>query len=79
MKRVTKQTYANITVREKRKNEDPNAKEISEDGFRKRAKMVSHILDHTSKHDQDTKAKLAAKILIKRARNLVKKSNNNLK
>ena len=65
LKRVTKQTYANITVREKRKSEDPNAKEISEDGFRKRAKMVNNILDHTSKHDQDTKAKLVAKIIDK--------------
>ena len=33
MKKVTKQTYANITVREKRKIEGPNAKEISEDDF----------------------------------------------
>ena len=49
MKKVTKQTYANITVREKRKIEGPNAKEISEDGFRKRAKTVTNILDHTSK------------------------------
>ena len=30
----------------------------SEEGFRKRAKMVNNILDHTSKHDQDIKAKL---------------------
>ena len=49
LKRVTKQTYANITVRDKRKSEDPNAKERSEDGFRKRAKTVTNILDHTSK------------------------------
>ena len=45
LKRVAKQTYANITVREKRKSEDPNAKKINEDGFRKREKMVTNILD----------------------------------
>ena len=27
--------------------------------------MVTNILDHTSKHDQDTKAKLVAKIIDK--------------
>ena len=27
--------------------------------------MVNNILDHTSKHDQDTKAKLVAKIIDK--------------
>ena len=47
-----------ITVREKRKSEGSNAKEVSEEGFRKRAKMENNILDHTSKHDQDIKAKL---------------------
>ena len=46
MKKVTKQTYANVTVREKRKHEDST--EISQEGYRKRAKMVSNILDHTS-------------------------------
>ena len=73
LKKVTKQTYANITVREKRKIEGPNAKEISEEGFRKRAKMVSNILDHTSKHDQDTKAKLVAKIIDKEGKEFGKK------
>ena len=62
MKRVTKQTYANVTVREKRKHEDPETL-ISQAGYRKRAKMVSNILDHTSKHDKNTKAVLLAKII----------------
>ena len=63
MKKVTKQTYANVTVREKRKHEDST--EISREGYRKHAKMVSNILDHTSKHDKDTKAVLLAKIIDK--------------
>ena len=56
-----------ITVREKRKSEgsNSNAKEVSEEGFRKRAKMVNNILDHTSKHDKNTKAALLAKIIDK--------------
>ena len=51
MKKVTKQTYANVTVREKRKHEDST--EISQEGYRKRAKLVSNILDQTSKHDKN--------------------------
>ena len=46
LKTVTKQTYANKTVRNKR-NHDGD-KEISEEGYRKRAKMISNILDHAS-------------------------------
>ena len=63
IKKVTKQMHANVTVREKRKHEDST--EISQEGYRKRAKMVSNILDHTSKHDKDTKAVLLAKIIDK--------------
>ena len=39
--------------------------DISQAGYRKRAKMVSNILDHTSKHDKITKAVLLAKIIDK--------------
>ena len=60
MKKVTKQTYANVTIREKRKHEDHET-EISQAGYRKRAKMVSN----TSKHDKNTKAVLLAKIIDK--------------
>ena len=57
LKTVTKQTYANITVRNKRKHDGD--KEISEDGYRKRAKMISNILDHASNNDK--KVKVAGK------------------
>ena len=56
--RVVKQTFANITVRGKRKNCDD-----SEAGLRKQAKLVDDILEHTSRHDKSTKAKLLAKII----------------
>ena len=36
-----------------------------ESGLRKHAKLVSNILDHTSMHDKDTKAKLVAKLIDK--------------
>ena len=63
-KSVIKQTYANITVREKRMNDD-SAYGISDDGIRKRTKLVSNILNHTSQHDKNTKAILVAKIIDK--------------
>ena len=61
MKTVKKQTYANITVRNKRKHDGD--KEISEDGYRKRAKMISNILDHASNNDKKVKTKLLAKVI----------------
>ena len=51
--RVVKQTFANITVRGKRKNCDD-----SEAGLRKQAKLVDGILEHTSRHNKSTKARL---------------------
>ena len=56
--RVVKQTFANIRVRGKRKNCDD-----SEAGLRKQAKLVDDILEHTSRHDKSTKARLLAKII----------------
>ena len=61
LKTVTKQTYANITVRNKRKHDGD--KEISEEGYRKRAKMISNILDHASNNDKKVKTKLLAKVI----------------
>ena len=61
MKTVTRQTYANITFRNKRKHDDD--KEISEEGYRKRAKMISNILDHASNNDKKVKTKLLAKVI----------------
>ena len=58
--RRTSQTFANITINEKRKHEGD-----LESGLRKHAKLVSNILDHTSMHDKDTKAKLVAKLIDK--------------
>ena len=46
---VLKKTYANITKRNKGKHD---TKDITEEGFRKRAKMISNIIDHASNHDQ---------------------------
>ena len=57
LKTVTKQTYANIIVRNKRKHDGD--KEISEGGYRKCAKMISNILDHASNNDK--KVKVACK------------------
>ena len=45
-------------MRGKRKNCDD-----SEAGLRKQAKLVDDILEHTSRHDKSTKAKLLAKII----------------
>ena len=56
--RRTPQTFANITVQEKRKDEGD-----LESGLRKRAKLVSNVLDHTSMHDKDTKVKLVTKTI----------------
>ena len=57
----TSQTFANITIQEKRKDEGD-----LESGLRKRAKLVSNVLvDHTLMHDKDTKLKLVAKIIDK--------------
>ena len=58
--RRTPQTFANITVQEKRKDEGD-----LESGLRKRAKLVSNVLDHTLMHDKDTKLKLVAKMIEK--------------
>ena len=57
----TSQTFANITIQEKRKDEGD-----LESGLRKRAKLVSNVLvDHTLMHDKDKKLKLVAKIIDK--------------
>ena len=56
--RVVKQTFANVTVREKRKNCDD-----SEAGLRKQAKLVDNILEHTSRQDKSTKARLLKEII----------------
>ena len=56
----TSQTFANITIQEKRKDEGD-----LESALRKRAKLVSNVLDHTSMHDKNTKVKLVAKIIDK--------------
>ena len=45
-------------MREKRKNCDD-----SEAGLRKQAKLVDNILEHTSRHNKSTKARLLAKII----------------
>ena len=42
---------------------EENAKTDSEAGFRKQAKLVDNILEHTSRHDKSTKARLLAKII----------------
>ena len=44
---------------------DDSAYGISDDGIRKRTKLVSNILNHTSQHDKNTKAILVAKIIDK--------------
>ena len=54
----TSQTFANITIQEKRKDEGD-----LESGLRKRANLVSNVLDHTSMHDKDTKVKLVLAIV----------------
>ena len=56
--RVVKQTFANVTVREKRRNCDDSEARLS-----KQAKLVDNILEHTSKHDKSTKARLLKKII----------------
>ena len=56
--RVVKQTFANVTVREKRKNCDD-----SEAGLRKQAKLVDNILEHTSRQYKSTKARLLKEII----------------
>ena len=59
--KITSQTFANITIQEKRKDEGD-----LESGLRKRAKLVSNVLvDHTLMHDKDKKLKLVAKIIDK--------------
>ena len=54
--RVVKQTFANVTVRGKNCDD-------SEAGLRKQAKLVDNILEHTSRHNKSTKARLLAKII----------------
>ena len=56
---VIKETYARVTLREKRKSED----EVSGYGQIKRARKISNILDHTSGKDKQKKASLMAKII----------------
>ena len=58
-KSVIKETYARVTVRQKRKSVD----EVSGSAQIKRAKKISDILDHTTEKDKDAKASLMAKII----------------
>ena len=54
---MIKETYARITLREKRKSEDG----VSGYGQIKRARKISNILDHTSGKDKQKKALLKQK------------------
>ena len=58
-KSVIKETYARVTVRQKRKSVD----EVSGSAQIKRAKKNSDILDHTTEKDKDAKASMMAKII----------------
>ena len=50
------QTYANISIREKRKIGDSGECEITGAGVRKRAKLVYNLLNHASENNPKTKA-----------------------
>ena len=61
---VIKETYASVTLRQKRKSvDDDSLKEISGSAQIKRAKKMNNILDHASMKDKDGKASLMAKII----------------
>ena len=61
---VIRETYARVTVRQKRKSVDGDSlEEISGSAQIKRAKKMSNILDHTSMKDKDGKASMMAKII----------------
>ena len=61
---VIKETYARVTLRQKRKSvDDDSLKEISGSAQIKRAKRMNNILDHASMKDKDGKASLMAKII----------------
>ena len=61
---VIRETYARVTVRQKRKSVDGDSlEEISGSAQIKRAKKMSNILDHASVKDKDGKASLRAKII----------------
>ena len=61
---VIKETYARVTLRQKRKSvDDDSLKEISGSAQIKRAKKMNNILDHASMKDKDGKASLMAKII----------------
>ena len=62
---VIRETYARVTVRQKRKSVDGDSlEEISESAQIKKAKKMSNILDHASVKDKDGKASLMAKIIF---------------
>ena len=54
-KTVKNQTYANISIREKRKIGDSGECEITGAGVRKRAKLVYNLLNHASENNPKTK------------------------
>ena len=61
---VIKETYARVTLRQKRKSvDDDSLKEISGSAQIKRAKKMNNILDHASMKDKDGKASLMAKTI----------------
>ena len=61
---VIKETYARVTLRQKRKSvDDDSLKEISGSAQIKRAKRMNNILDHASMKDKDGKASLMAKFI----------------
>ena len=67
-KSVISETYAKVTIRQKRHqadHENGKGNNISGSGEIKRAKAVDNILNHTSEHDKEAKAGLVAKIIDK--------------
>ena len=58
---VITETYARVTLRQKRKAVD----DVSGSAQIKRAKKINNILDHTTEKDKDAKASLMARIIDK--------------
>ena len=59
-KSVITETYARVTLRQKRKAVD----DVSGSAQIKRAKKINNILDHTTQKDKDAKASLMTRILF---------------
>ena len=60
-KSVITETYARVTLRQKRKAVD----DVSGSAQIKRAKKINNIFDHTTEKDKDAKASLMARIIDK--------------